>query len=197
MRIISGSQKGRKLFSPPPHEKSIRPTSDRAREALFSILGRRVKNARVLDLFAGTGALGLEAFSRDAALVVFVDNDRLALDLIKKNVLLCLAGYTGTGELRVIPHDLSKGLPSLKGLPPEAAAGFNLIFADPPYAKNISLSVLDSINKSELLTEDGMLIMEERFDVTLPAQLSQLRLADRRVYGENAFWLYVPNRSPR
>lgn len=191
MRIISGSQKGRKLFSPPPHEKSIRPTSDRAREALFSILGERVQNARVLDLFAGTGALGLEAFSRKAALVVFVDNDRLALELIKKNVLLCLSGYTGTGELRVIQHDLGKGLP-LKKLPPEAASGFNLIFADPPYAKNISLSVLDSLNKSNLLTEDGMLIMEERFDVTLPSQLSQLRLVDRRVYGENAFWLYVP-----
>lgn len=191
MRIISGSQKGRKLFSPPPHEKSIRPTSDRAREALFSILGERVNNARVLDLFAGTGALGLEAFSRKAALVVFVDNDRLALDLIKKNVLLCLSGYTGTGELRVIPHDLSKGLP-LKKLLPETASGFNLIFADPPYAKNISLSVLDSLNKSNLLTGDGMLVMEERFDVTLPSQLSQLRLVDRRVYGENAFWLYVP-----
>lgn len=191
MRIISGSQKGRKLFSPPPHEKSIRPTSDRAREALFSILGERVHNARVLDLFAGTGALGLEAFSRKAALVVFVDNNRLALDLIKKNVLLCLSGYTGTGELRVIPHDLSKGLP-VKKLPLEAASGFNLIFADPPYAKNISLSVLDSLNKSNLLTEDGMLIMEERFDITLPSQLSQLRLVDRRVYGENAFWLYVP-----
>ena len=191
MRIISGSQKGRKLFSPPPHEKSIRPTSDRAREALFSILGERVRNARVLDLFAGTGALGLEAFSRKAALVVFVDNNRLALDLIKKNVLLCLSGYTGSGELRIIPHDLSKGLP-LKKLPPEAVSGFNLIFADPPYAKNISLSVLDSLNKSNLLTEDGMLIMEERFDITLPSQLSQLRLVDRRVYGENAFWLYVP-----
>lgn len=191
MRIISGSQKGRKLFSPPPQEKSIRPTSDRAREALFSILGDRVRQARVLDLFAGTGALGLEAFSRDAALVVFVDNDRLALDLIKKNILLCLAGATGPGELRVIPYDLCKGLP-LQKLSAEAADGFNLIFADPPYGKNISLAILDSLNKSKLLSEDGVLIIEERFDVTLPSQLSRLGLIDRRVYGENAFWLYAP-----
>ena len=192
MRIISGIQKGRKLFPPPPHEKSIRPTSDRAREALFSILGDSVENAKVLDLFAGTGALGLEAFSRNADFVVFVDNSRLALDLIKKNILLCLSGYAGTCELRVIQHDLSKGLP-IKKLPPETASGFHLIFADPPYAKNISLSVLNSIDKSNLLTDNGMLVMEERFDITLPTQLSQLRLIDKRVYGECAFWLYIPS----
>lgn len=191
MRIISGSQKGRKLFTPPPHEKSIRPTSDRAREALFSILGERVRQAKVLDLFAGSGALGLEAFSRGAAYVLFVDNDRLALDLIKRNILLCLSGYTGKGEMRVIRHDLTKGLP-MKNPPPEAAAGFDLIFADPPYAKNISLSVLNSLNKSNLLSGDGILVMEERFDIDLPPRLSQLRLVDRRVYGESAFWLYVP-----
>lgn len=191
LRIISGSQRGRKLHSPPPHEKTIRPTSDRAREALFSILGNRVRDAVVLDLFAGTGALGLEAFSRGASLVVFVDNERQALDLIKKNVLLCLADYRGKNELRVIQHDLHKGLP-LKKFPQEAAAGFDLIFADPPYAKNISLSILDFLNRSKLLTKDGLLVIEERFNIDLPSRLSHLRLADRRVYGECAFWLYVP-----
>ena len=145
----------------------------------------------MLDLFAGTGALGLEAFSRGAAMVVFVDNDRLALDLIKKNVLLCLSNHDGKGELLVIQHDLSKGLP-LNKLPPETPAGFDLIFADPPYAKNISFSVLDSLNRSNLLSEDGMVVIEERFNVELPTRLSRLRLFDRRVYGECAFWLYVP-----
>jgi 16S rRNA (guanine966-N2)-methyltransferase len=169
---------------------SIRPTSDRAREALFSILGDRVDKAKVLDLFAGTGAMGLEAFSRNAAFVVFVDNDRFALELVKKNILLCLAGYTGNCELRVIQHDLSKGLP-LKKLPAETTSGFNLIIADPPYAKNISLAVLDFLNKSMLLTEDGLLVMEERCDVTLPSRLPQLQLVDRRVYGESAFWFYI------
>lgn len=170
---------------------SIRPTSDRAREALFSILGERVRKARVLDLFAGTGAMGLEAFSRDAAFVVFVDNGRLALDLIKKNILLCLSGYTGDCELRVIQHDLTKGLP-LKKLPAETISGFDLIIADPPYAKNISLLVLDSINKNMLLAEDGMLVVEERCDVRLPPRLSRLQLLERRVYGESAFWFYIP-----
>ena len=76
----------------PCTKKAIRPTSDRAREALFNILGNKVRQATVLDLFAGTGALGLEAFSRSAQFVVFIDNNTLALQLIKKNILLCLTG---------------------------------------------------------------------------------------------------------
>ena len=189
LRIISGIVKGRKLFTPPLHDKSIRPTSDKAREALFSILGKSVQGAKVLDLFAGTGAMGLEAFSRDAETVVFIDNSRLALDLIKKNIALCLSGYKNACQLRVIDHDLTKGIP-LVHFPPETQTGLDLIFADPPYGKDISLSVLDSINKSNLLAENGMLIIEERFNISLPNKLSHLCLIDKRVYGENGFWLY-------
>jgi 16S rRNA (guanine(966)-N(2))-methyltransferase RsmD len=86
VRIVSGIARGRTLFTPPPNERAIRPTSDKAREALFSILGRVVDGAKVLDLFAGTGALGLEAFSRGAASVVFVDVDRKARELIRRNI---------------------------------------------------------------------------------------------------------------
>ena len=81
MRIIGGMAKGRKLFTPPLHEKGIRPTSDRAREALFNILGKRVAQATVLDLFAGTGALGLEAFSRNAQFVVFIECKKLHISI--------------------------------------------------------------------------------------------------------------------
>jgi 16S rRNA (guanine966-N2)-methyltransferase len=189
LRIISGFEKGRKLFTPPPDEKSIRPTSDKAREALFNILGNSIQGAKVLDLFAGTGALGLEAFSRHAGFVVFIDNNRLALDLIKKNVGRCLERYTGNCGIRVIQHDLTKSFP-LKKLPPETQSGFDLIFADPPYGKEISLSILNSIDKSCLLTESGKLIVEERFNIALPPQLSRLFLIDKRVYGESGFWLY-------
>lgn len=168
---------------------TIRPTSDRAREALFNILGKSIDGAKVLDLFAGTGALGLEAFSRHAAFVVFVDNSPLALELMKKNINLCLSGYTGNCEIRVIRHDLTKNLP-LKKLPPETQSGFDIILADPPYAKGISLAVLHWIDKNRLLTESGMLIVEERFNMTLPGRLSRLCLIDKRVYGETGFWLY-------
>ncbi len=168
---------------------TIRPTSDRAREALFNILGTSIQGAKVLDLFAGTGALGLEAFSRHAAFVVFVDNSPLALELMKKNINLCLRGYTGDCEIRVIRHDLTKNLP-LGKLPPETRSGFDIILADPPYAKGISSAVLHLIDNNHLLAENGLLIVEERFNITLPNQLSRLCLIDKRVYGETGFWLY-------
>jgi 16S rRNA (guanine966-N2)-methyltransferase len=189
LRIISGTEKGRKLFTPPARETTIRPTSDRAREALFNILGTSIQGAKVLDLFSGTGALGLEAFSRHAAFVVFVDNSPLALELIKKNINLCFKGYKGNCEIRVIRHDLTRNLPINK-LPPATQAGFDIILADPPYAKGISLAVLDWIDKNRLLADNGMLIVEERFNIALPSQLSRLCLIDKRVYGETGFWLY-------
>lgn len=170
---------------------TIRPTSDRAREALFNILGKSIHGAKVLDLFAGTGALGLEALSRHAAFVVFVDNSPLALELMKKNINLCLPGYSGNCEIRVIRHDLTKNLP-LKKLPLETQSGFDIIFADPPYAKGVSLAILHSIDKNLLLSESGMLIVEERSNIALPSQLSRLCLIDKRVYGETGFWLYKP-----
>lgn len=189
MRIIGGTARGRKLFTPPLQEKCIRPTSDRAREALFNILGDRIVDATVLDLFAGTGALGLEAFSRNARFVVFIDNNRLALQLIKKNILLCLKGYKGDCGIRVMQHDLTKSIPKNK-LPQETQQGFDVIFADPPYARNISFSVLEFINKRSLLAQNGLLIVEEKYTVELPSSLATLELIDRRVYGETAFCFY-------
>lgn len=189
MRIIGGKAKGRKLCPPPRHEKTIRPTSDRAREALFSILGDKVRQAKVLDLFAGTGALGLEAFSRDAQLVVFVDNNSLALHLIKKNILHCLNNSERGGTLHVIQHDLTRKLPPHK-LPGHTRAGFDLIFADPPYTQDFSLSILELVNNSSLLAENGLLIVEARHTVQLPASFNKLECVDRRVYGEAAFSFY-------
>src|SRR5665648_882230 len=93
MRIISGWAKGRKLFTPPARETIIRPTSDRAREALFNIIGGQVQGASVLDLFAGTGALGIEALSRGAKNVCFVDFHPQALDLIRRNIQICMDAY--------------------------------------------------------------------------------------------------------
>ena len=109
MRIIAGTAKGRRLFSPGRHKNNlrIRPTSDRARESLFNILGPLpVKGARVLDLFAGTGALGLEALSRGAEQAVLVDNDSGAITLIHKNITIC--GFSE--RTSVLRRDLMKGL---------------------------------------------------------------------------------------
>jgi len=149
----------------------------------------RVKNAKVLDLFAGTGALGLESFSRNACLVIFIDNSPLSLKLISKNIDLCMKGYHGENVFRIIRHDLTTTIPIHK-LRTERESGFDLIFADPPYSKNISLSVIESLNNSSLLAHNGLLIVEERFNIELPEKLSNIALVDKRVYGETAFWFY-------
>jgi len=197
LRIISGVAKGRKLVAPAGQTLAIRPTSDRAREALFSILGDRVKQANVLDLFAGTGAIGLEAFSRNAKSVIFVDNDRSALEILKKNILLCHTGYTGNCEIRVIKHDLTHSLP-LNKLPKQLYSEFDLIFADPPYSKNLSINILNLLNSSSLLSPSGQLIVEERFNINLPADFSNISLIEKRTYGEATFSFYekkLPERS--
>ena len=189
MRIISGTAKGRKLCPPPLHDKSIRPTSDRAREALFNILGNRVADARVLDLFAGTGAFGLEALSRNAQSVVFVDNSPLALKLIRKNIQLCVPASSEPSATEVIKHDLTRSLPISK-FSQDTSSGFDLIFVDPPYSRNISFSMLDFLDKSSLLAPSGLLIIEERYNVDLTLNLSTLEAIDKRTYGETVFYFY-------
>lgn len=193
MRIISGAVRGRRLIAPPGRSVTIRPTSDRAREALFSIIGRRIQNANILDLFAGTGAIGLEAFSRNAGCVIFVENNAAALKILKKNILLCHTGYSGSCEIRVIKHDLSHSLP-LAHFPEQSRSKFDLIFADPPYSKNLSLTTLNLLNRSRLLAPNGLLVVEDRYDVDLPASFSNIMLIDKRTYGEASFWFFEPAR---
>lgn len=156
---------------------------------MFNIIGNQVIGANVLDLFAGTGAIGLEAFSRKARFVVFIDNNHLALQLIKKNILHCLTGNSEDCGMRVIKHDLSNSIP-LNKLPEEVHSGFDLIFADPPYAKNLSFSILEFVNNSSLLTQNGLLVVEERHNIELPICLQKLKLTDRRLYGDTAFYFY-------
>lgn len=121
MRIIAGSARGTRLGPVPP---GTRPVSDRAREGLFSSLGEAVEGAKVLDLFAGSGALGLEALSRGAAHATFVERDRAASAAIRDNL-----ARTGLGPASVVPSDAGRFL----GRVPGAASGFDLVFCDPPY----------------------------------------------------------------
>lgn len=188
MRIISGTARGRQLTTPPQKDNSIRPTADRAREALFNIIGVGVKNCQVLDLFAGTGALGLEAFSRGAQHVVLVDKNPLSLAIIKKNISL-FSGAKEEQNIIVIKDDLYH--PNfLKKLPDNISRQFDLIFADPPYGKDFSLPILQYVNDNNVLRNDGTIIIEERHDIVLPEQLSRLKRFDSRKYGETGFSFY-------
>ena len=155
MRVIAGRYGGRRLQAPPG--AATRPTSDRVREALFSVLGDRVAGARVLDLFAGSGALGLEALSRGAERAVFIETDRAALTAIAANVqALAAAGRASiraTDALR-LPRD----------------GPFDLILADPPYEAGSGTAVVAAVHAANWLAPGGWLAVEtQRGDaVTVP-----------------------------
>jgi 16S rRNA (guanine966-N2)-methyltransferase len=153
MRIVGGRLRGRALAA--PKTSSIRPTADRLREALFNILihryGDPVSGARVLDLFAGTGALGLEAVSRGAAFALFVDDGAEARALIRHNVeTLGLGGVT-----RIFRRDATKLGPAHPVEP------FGLVFADPPYGKGLAEAALASARDGGWLTPDALVVVEE------------------------------------
>jgi 16S rRNA (guanine966-N2)-methyltransferase len=189
LRIISGKARGRKLATPSGKSREIRPTTDRAREALFSIIGSRVVGSRVLDLFAGTGALGLEAWSRGAEKVLLVDFHQSALNLIKKNVSLVTSGNE-PDQISIIRSDLRKGFPSPL-LISKNTNPFNLIFLDPPYSKGLTVNVLEWLAYDKtLLSDDVLVIAEDRSSENLPEQFGILKLSDQRNYGDTGFWLY-------
>ncbi len=186
MRIIGGSARGRRLFSPQAHDRSIRPTADRAREALFNIIGSRVIDARVLDLFAGSGALGCEALSRDAARVVFIDNSKTARELIHRNIGLIDNGLRRSTILKI---DLSRGLNRVYHMLGDQCR-FEIIFADPPYLSGLSAKILLALDKSTLLAQNPLVVIEEQKTFEPPGKLNQLHLADSRTYGESSFFFY-------
>ena len=176
MRIVAGRFKGRALAT--PKSDAIRPTSDRVRESLFNILSHGIEDfdvegARVLDLFAGTGALGIEAVSRGAASCLFVEEDAEARGLIRSNVeALALTGIT-----KMFRRDATN-------LGPAGKMGqFDLVLLDPPYEKGLGEFALTSAIEGGWLAPRAVVVLEERatVTVTLPAELA---LLDRRVYGD-------------
>ncbi len=189
MRIIGGKARGRRLQalsgSTAKHSRHlIRPTADRAREALFSIIGREVEKATVLDLYAGTGALGLESLSRSAEHAVFVDNSLQAIQVINKNIELC--GFSD--RTLVLKWDLSNGLSFVEKIRPGAT--FSIVFVDPPYRKGLSTVMLHELATSGLLFSEALVVVEEDASIELPAQAAALTLVDHRQYGDTGFWFY-------
>lgn len=186
MRITGGSAKGRKLT--PPRSNLIRPTCDRVREALFNIIGERIVGSRVLDLFAGTGAIGIECLSRGAASVLFVDQSIEAGRLIETNLRACIsqpkAAFVAL-NLATVTH-----LQTLRSY--ASAHGFNLIVMDPPYQKNLAQRVLAMVETAGILADDALIVVEEQRQVALPARFGKLTLFDQRRYGETGLWLYAP-----
>lgn len=178
MRIVGGQHRGRTLAA--PKSQGIRPTADRLRESLFNILahayGDPVSGARVLDLFAGSGALGLEALSRGAAFVLFVDDGAEARALIRQNVeTLGAAGVT-----RIFRRDATR----LGDVHPNEP--FSLVFLDPPYGKGLAEKALVSARDGGWLTQDALIVVEEAKDAAFKASQAFEEI-DRRDYDDTEF----------
>jgi 16S rRNA (guanine966-N2)-methyltransferase len=173
MRIVAGELGGRRLHAPP--SRGTRPTADRVREAVFSILGD-VSGARVLDLYAGSGALGIEALSRGAAGADFVDSGRHAIDAIRRN--LDELGIEG----RVHRRDALSWLAQAGG-----AKAYDLVFCDPPYDSAVRLAEPLSARLPALLTDSARIVTES--DKRLPLELS-FPLLRERTYGDTRIAVY-------
>jgi 16S rRNA (guanine966-N2)-methyltransferase len=183
MRVVGGRLRGRNLAAPASRE--IRPTADRLRESLFNILVHAYENpvedARVLDLFAGTGALGIEAISRGAGFALFVDNGAEARALLRNNVeALGLGGVT-----KVFRRDATNLGPAHPVEP------FSLVFLDPPYGKGLAEKALASLRDGGWLTKEALLVVEEAKAAALTTPEGFVEL-ERRAYDDTEFVFLKP-----
>src|SRR5512137_2523280 len=186
MRIIAGKAKGRTLVA--PKAKNLRPTTDRVKESLFNILA--VSGKRFLDLFAGAGSVGLEAVSRGASRVILVENNRSCAEVIRTNIGRCgfvnipldgIAGGSGQ-DIEVVEVPVDRGLKLLG----HRGERFDVIFADPPYEQNLIGETLRLIRAQELMSQDGVLVVQHSAREEIPARREGYRIADSRRYGETA-----------
>lgn len=174
LRIVGGNLRGKKLAS--LSGAGIRPTADRLRESIFNIISARVPSAVVLDLFAGTGAFGIEALSRRARAAVFIDNSRSAVTIINRNLECCRL----LDRARVILWDVTRDL----GCIPISQPRFDLVFIDPPYNRGLVRDGLNLIRRSPILAPGHRLILEHSLREPLPLALDGFILHDQRRYGK-------------
>jgi len=182
MRIISGTSKGRKLAT--PKSQSLRPTSDRVKESIFNMLREEIEGGMVLDLFAGTGNLGIEALSRGAKKVIFVEKGRHALGLIQRN--LTLFGLEEKSE--ILPVDANRAIGILK----QRGKFFDLIFMDPPYEKGLIEKTLTKLNSHQIYHRDSLLVIEHHRRELLPPIINRWNLIRQRQMGDTVVSFLTP-----
>lgn len=181
VRVIAGSYRGLRLET--RRGEAVRPTADRVKEALFSILGSALDGAAVVDCFAGTGALGIEALSRGAGRVAFVENDARTLSLLRKNL-----------NRLSVPVSVSVSVLEDDGLRPErwgrGVLPVDVILADPPYRRGLGGRLLEAIDPGTALSPGGILVLEHEKD-DVPGN-ARWQAAARRRYGDTVLSLYTP-----
>ena len=180
MRIIAGDARGRTILA--PKGQTTRPTQDYVRESLFNIIQRDVPGSVVLDLFAGSGALALEALSRGAARAVLADSSRSASECIRRNVETLRYADRAVlyqGDWRAVLRQI-----------PKAGSAFNLVFLDPPYQLTQYREITEQLRTAGMLAKGALIVIEHRKDVA--ADLSPFfRMNDRRNYGDTVISLFI------
>lgn len=177
VRVTAGTAKGHKLQV--PRGLTVRPTPDRAKEALFSIIGDRVVGCHFLDLYAGSGAIGIEALSRGAAEVVFAEKRASIARIIERNLARTGLG----GRARVVVADAAQTL----GKMGEEPTIFDIIFADPPYNDENAPRILQVLGTKDLLDENGLIVWEHATAASIPANIGKLVSVKEVRYGDTAF----------
>ena len=175
MRVITGSARGRKLKTPENYD--IRPTTDNVKESVFNIIQFDIEGRRILDLFAGTGQLGIECLSRGAASAVFVDQSREAVKIVKDNLKAC--GLSGT----VVQSDALSFL--------RTCGKFDIIFVDPPYDSDLYESVLNTVNSIDILSDGGIIVCESRRERALPELSAPYKKRREYTYGKVKLCIYT------
>ena len=181
MRIIAGKYKGRIVNM--PEGVKTRPTQDRVREAIFNIIREVVQDSRVLDLYAGSGALGIEALSRGAKSTVFIDNDASSIRAIRGNI-----GVVENNSISTEAHktDAIKAIGKFH----KDGIKFDLIFLDPPYYKDVAKNTLIKIDACDILSERSFVIAEHFVKDALPDNLKKLTLFKKSKYGDTVVSFY-------
>jgi 16S rRNA (guanine966-N2)-methyltransferase len=176
MRIIAGTAGGVKLEA--LRNAGVRPTTDRVRESLFNMLMPRLEDCRFLDLYAGTGANGIEALSRGAAHATFVDGSRQAVELIERNLQKTKLGDDAAVILKTLPNAIEDTL--------QFEAPYDIVFADPPYGYEDFPGLLTAVAANSIIETGGVLVLEHHRKQALSEAIPGLTLARSKVYGDTA-----------
>ncbi len=177
MRIVSGSIKGRRLFA--PSGLALRPTPGKVRSALFNILSEQIAEASFLDLYAGTGAMGLEALSRGAKQVTFVEQVPRHLQYLRKNIAAC--GMAAQSRVRgMAVEDFLRA----------SGQRFDLVFLDPPYTSDAFEKILPSLRSGDMIADTGCVIIEHFHKRALPEMIGKIGFLKQYRYGETLLSFY-------
>ncbi|WP_051286950.1 16S rRNA (guanine(966)-N(2))-methyltransferase RsmD [Paenibacillus taiwanensis] len=180
MRVISGTAKGRQLKAVPG--KGTRPTTDKVKEAMFSMIGPYFEGGLVLDLFAGTGGLGIEALSRGMDKAIFIDMDPKAIEIIRHNVQAAGVGM----RTEIYRNDARRALKALA----KRGTTFDLVFMDPPYRLTDADALLTDMMESDILAKDATIVMEHDAGHEYPEQIGPFVIWKKANYGETTLTMY-------